>query len=226
MPAWARPDRGSSRGPPRVGRPACPDRTPCVGCHRRDRPARRAARAGARRLAGAITAGRFGAAKVAQRPLADGDALRCAGGRRRIHGRGRGRSPRPSRGHRARPRDGWTPVHACGVDEPREQRTAGSARSAPPRATSPMTASMGLLGIWRSYDGAKTGDARQSVLPPKTMIQKPAPLADSDRNDDEDVLPSASARFRLKLNAFGDLVPEIVPIDEAKRPHKRDQSSR
>lgn len=52
------------------------------------------------------------------------------------------------------------------------------------------------------------------------MIQKPAPLAELDRNDDEDVHPSASARFRLKLNAFGDLVPEIVPIDEGKRPQK------
>ncbi len=31
---------------------------------------------------------------------------------------------------------------------------------------------------------------------------------------DDDDLPSASARFRLKMNAFGDLVPEIVPVDE------------
>lgn len=89
-----------------------------------------------------------------------------------------------------------------------------------------MNASAGLLGVSRSSDGAKTGERRQSVLPPTTMIQKPAPLADSDRNDDEDVHPSASARFRLKLNAFGDLVPEIVPIDEGKRPQKRDQSPR
>lgn len=89
-----------------------------------------------------------------------------------------------------------------------------------------MSASAGALGVSPSSDGAKTGEGRQSVLPPTTMIQKPAPLADSDRNDDEDVHPSASARFRLKLNAFGDLVPEIVPIDEGKRPHKRDQSSR
>jgi len=55
------------------------------------------------------------------------------------------------------------------------------------------------------------------------MITKPAPLADSDRDLDEDVHPSASARFRLKMNAFGDLVPEIVPIDEAKRPQRREQ---
>jgi hypothetical protein len=53
------------------------------------------------------------------------------------------------------------------------------------------------------------------------MITKPAPLADSDLDDD--VHPSASARFRLKMNAFGDLVPEIVPVDEGKRPHKRDR---
>lgn len=55
------------------------------------------------------------------------------------------------------------------------------------------------------------------------MITKPASLAELDRDSDEDGHPSASARFRLKMNAFGDLVPEIVPIDEGKRPHKRDQ---
>jgi hypothetical protein len=53
------------------------------------------------------------------------------------------------------------------------------------------------------------------------MITKPAPLAEIDRDSDEDVLPSASARFRLKMNAFGDLVPEIVPLDEGLRPQKR-----
>lgn len=46
------------------------------------------------------------------------------------------------------------------------------------------------------------------------MMTKPASLADLDREPDDDVLASASARFRLKMNAFGDLVPEIVPVDE------------
>jgi hypothetical protein len=58
------------------------------------------------------------------------------------------------------------------------------------------------------------------------MITKPATLAESDRDHDVDPHPSASARFRLKMNAFGDLVPEIVPIDEAKRPQKREKGSR
>jgi hypothetical protein len=59
------------------------------------------------------------------------------------------------------------------------------------------------------------------------MITKPAPLADLDQDPDEDVPPSASARFRLKMNAFGDLVPEIVPIDEGLRPQpKRDRDHR
>lgn len=58
------------------------------------------------------------------------------------------------------------------------------------------------------------------------MMTKPGPLAESDRDSDDDVHPSASARFRLKMNAFGDLVPEIVPIDEGKRPQKRDQDPR
>lgn len=56
------------------------------------------------------------------------------------------------------------------------------------------------------------------------MITKPAPLAETDHDDEPH--PSASARFRLKMNAFGDLVPEIVPIDEGKRPQKRDKDSR
>ncbi len=53
------------------------------------------------------------------------------------------------------------------------------------------------------------------------MITKPAPLAAVDRESDEDVPPSASARFRLKMNAFGDLVPEIVPVDEGVRAQPR-----
>lgn len=60
----------------------------------------------------------------------------------------------------------------------------------------------------------------------KTMIIKPAPLAEPDRDSDEDNHPSASARFRLKMNAFGDLVPEIVPVDEGIRPQKRAQDPR
>ena len=64
------------------------------------------------------------------------------------------------------------------------------------------------------------------MLTPFTMITKPGPLADSDRNEEDDVHPSASARFRLKMNAFGDLVPEIVPIDEGKRSLKREQPAK
>ena len=48
-------------------------------------------------------------------------------------------------------------------------------------------------------------------------MNKPAPLAEP-RDPNDDVHPSASARFRLKMNAFGDLVPEIVPTDDGKRP--------
>lgn len=58
------------------------------------------------------------------------------------------------------------------------------------------------------------------------MITKPAPLAESDRDPEDDAHPSASARFRLKMNAFGDLVPEIVPLDEGKRAQKRDPDER
>jgi hypothetical protein len=58
------------------------------------------------------------------------------------------------------------------------------------------------------------------------MITKPAPVAQPDRDSDEEVHPSASARFRLKMNAFGDLVPEIVPLDEGARPQKRAQDPR
>ncbi len=46
------------------------------------------------------------------------------------------------------------------------------------------------------------------------MTTKPGPLTETSPDDAGDELPSASARFRLKMNAFGDLVPEIVPIDE------------
>jgi len=58
------------------------------------------------------------------------------------------------------------------------------------------------------------------------MMTKPAPLAETVRDSAEDGHPSASARFRLKMNAFGDLVPEIVPIDDGKRPSKRGEEPR
>lgn len=48
------------------------------------------------------------------------------------------------------------------------------------------------------------------------MMNKPASLAEP-RDSNDDVHPSASARFRLKMNAFGDLVPEIVPTEGSKR---------
>lgn len=57
------------------------------------------------------------------------------------------------------------------------------------------------------------------------MIIKPAPLTDP-RDSDDDAHPSASARFRLKMNAFGDLVPEIVPANEGKRSREQAQSPR
>ena len=47
------------------------------------------------------------------------------------------------------------------------------------------------------------------------MSTKPASLAEDRRDPEEhEVPPSASARFRLKMNAFGDLVPEIVPVEQ------------
>ncbi|MEM7158976.1 MAG: hypothetical protein AAF799_39425 [Myxococcota bacterium] len=48
------------------------------------------------------------------------------------------------------------------------------------------------------------------------MTTKPASLAEQRRDSDEqDSPPSASARFRLKMTADGQLVPEIVPVDDA-----------
>jgi hypothetical protein len=58
------------------------------------------------------------------------------------------------------------------------------------------------------------------------MMTKPGPLAEPNRNSDDEVHPSASARFRLKMNAFGDLVPEIVPVDEGKAPPRLDEPRR
>jgi hypothetical protein len=96
----------------------------------------------------------------------------------------------------------------------------------PPERSAQTPAPTRPRALGHAANGAKTGERWQSVLTPTTMITKPATLADSDRDLDEDVHPSASARFRLKMNAFGDLVPEIVPIDEGKRPQKRGQDPR
>lgn len=47
------------------------------------------------------------------------------------------------------------------------------------------------------------------------MTTNPASLAEHrPDSDDRTPSPSASARFRLKMTADGQLVPEIVPIDE------------
>ena len=46
------------------------------------------------------------------------------------------------------------------------------------------------------------------------MTSKPASLAESRDSDDQQAPPSASARFRLKMTADGQLVPEIVPVEE------------
>lgn len=43
---------------------------------------------------------------------------------------------------------------------------------------------------------------------------KPASVVDDKRASEEDELPSTSARFRLKMTADGQLVPEIIPVDD------------
>lgn len=45
------------------------------------------------------------------------------------------------------------------------------------------------------------------------MSTKPAFAADPSP-ETEDMAPSASARFRLKMGPDGQLIPVIVPIDE------------
>jgi len=47
------------------------------------------------------------------------------------------------------------------------------------------------------------------------MTIKPVSLAEHHADsDDAEVPPSASARFRLRMTADGQLIPEIVPIEE------------
>lgn len=74
---------------------------------------------------------------------------------------------------------------------------------------------------------ARNGRHRWIRATPNAMMTKPAPLADPPRASNDDAHPSASARFRLKMNAFGDLVPEIVPVDDGKAsPGRPDGSPR
>ena len=49
---------------------------------------------------------------------------------------------------------------------------------------------------------------------PIEMSTKSVTLAEDKSVEEDDAMPSTSARFRLKMTADGQLVPEIIPVGE------------
>lgn len=44
--------------------------------------------------------------------------------------------------------------------------------------------------------------------------EDPRAAEQSDEHDAEDPSPATSARFRIEIDAFGRVVPKVVPVDE------------